>query len=98
MASRSDKRSLVTFSPESRTLYSNDKGLVKDLYTLKRLYLTVQSESGEFAAEKDVPDDKVKLLEECWAALNLWVLASLRKEKVQTYLILPVFLRNCLRF
>ena len=52
------------------------------VYTLKRLISDCSKRKWRIRRlKKNVPDDKVKLLEECWAALNLWILASLEKGK-----------------
>ena len=52
------------------------------VYNLKRLLSDCSKRKWRIRRlKKNVPDDKEKVLEECWAALNLWILSSLEKGK-----------------
>eukprot|EP00943_MAST-04B_sp_MAST-4B-sp1_P007016 g7016.t1 len=52
------------------------------VYNLKRLLSECSKRKWRVRRlKKNVPDDKEKVLEECWAALNLWILSSLEKGK-----------------
>jgi hypothetical protein len=52
------------------------------MYTLKRLLTECSKRKWRTKrVAKNLPDDKMKVMEECWSALNLWILASMEKGK-----------------
>ena len=53
-----------------------------NMYTLKRLLTDCSKRKWRTKRiAKNLPDDKMKVTEECWSALNLWILASMEKGK-----------------
>jgi hypothetical protein len=52
------------------------------VYTLKKLLTDCSKKKWRIKrVAKGLPDDKMKVLEECWSALNLWILNSMEKGK-----------------